>query len=151
MDQNLVGSRGGTLMLVKGKLAIGDPKFNVTGTLNYVIDGIMYNSTSPGSNNAFSTGHTALGNQEACVFGVWIDSSNVLSTTQGPIVSNTDVTAGKTVIPLPAVVDAKALVGLIKVRTAVATFTPGTTCTNATNITSTKYDTFAMPVAPFTS
>jgi hypothetical protein len=152
MDTNLSGSHGGCMGLSKAGLDEGTEAntYKTSNTFEFTVDGIVY-SLSAIDNVAFSSGHTALGNDQACVFGVWVDSAGTMTTTQGAVIDNADLTAGKKVIALPDVVASKALIGLIKVSTAVATFTPGSTDLNATNVTDTYYDTSVMPTPPFTS
>ena len=155
MHQNLVGSRGGNLNFENASLATSTVansanRVNVANKVNYVINGKFYHAVVV-NNQALSSGHTALVNNQACVFALWADSSGAYSTTQGPIVDSEAVEDGKIVLPLPDVVDTKALIGLIKVKAGVATtFTPGTTAFNATNVNTTFVNTFSMPSTPFT-
>lgn len=152
MDQNQVGGRGGNRTFDKAGLTIGTDvaKFKTAATVDFTINGYMYNKGAT-DNIAFSSGHTALGNNEVCMFAVWLNTGGSFSTTQGPVVSQTDVTNGKNAVRMPDVIDDKALVGLIKVKTAIATFTPGTTNLNATNVTNTYYDVSLMPVNVITA
>lgn len=152
MDDNLTGGRGGNRSLSKAGLTVGTDvaKLNTVATLDFAIDGITYNKTAA-TNVAFTAGHTALTNNQICTFGVWIDSAGNFTTTQSVIASATDVAAGNAAVPLPDLVENKALVGLVKVKTAIATFTPGTTNLTATNVTNTYYDCSVLPSKPFTS
>jgi hypothetical protein len=86
-------------------------------------------------------------------YGIWVNNTNVISTTEGKIVDpaklgGTGGTAEKS-IPYPDPQDTKVLIGLLKVKVGTgATFTPGTTNLNATNVTATFYDTTEMPAIP---
>lgn len=152
MDQNKSADRGGQATYSKVGLTLGTDvaKFKTVATADFSIDGIIYNKGAT-DNIAFSSGHTALGNNQACTFGVWLDTGGNFTTTQGAVVSQADVTNGVAAVPMPDVVDNKAFVGLIKVKTAIATFTPGTTNLNATNVTNTYFDCNAIPTKPITS
>lgn len=160
MDTNLVGSRGGNIVLTKTGLrgmTETAAKFNSASTpalINFAIEGVMYNAVADTAvnNAAWSSGHEVVGANNACVFAVWINAGNTVTTTQGPQVSQVDVAASRAVVPLPPVVADKALLGLIKVSTNNGqTFTAGTSCLNAANTTVTYYDTAFMPSKPFTS
>ena len=154
MDQNLIGSRGGNLNFENASLATSSVtanSVNVANKVNYVIDG-RYSHGLVINNQALSAGHTAFSNNNVCVFAFWANNTGVYSTTQGAIVSSQDVENGKTAVPLPDVVDAKALIGLIKVKAGVAaTFTPTDTAFNATNINTIFYNTVQMPSKGFTT
>lgn len=149
MDQNLNGSNGGTMGLSKAGLAEGAAAntFKTANTFLFTVDGVVY-SLAATDNLAFSSGHTALGNNQTSVFAVWVDASNNITTTQGDVVDNSALTADTKALKMPDIVDAKALVGLIKVKTDVATFTAGSTDLGATNVTDTYYDCSLMPSAP---
>jgi hypothetical protein len=156
MHQNLVGSRGGSLNFENASLATSTVansanRVNVANKVAYVIDGKFY-AAALVNNQALSSGHTALVNNQVCVFALWADTSAAFSTTQGPIVDSEAVEDGNLAVPLPDVVSTKALIGLIKVKAGVATtFTPGTTAFNATNVNTTYYNTVHMPSTPFAS
>lgn len=156
MQQNLIESRGGSLNFENASIAASTVanfinRVNVANKVNYVIDGKFYHAVVV-NNQGFSSGHTALANNQVCVFALWADTDGAYSTTQGPIVDSELVDDGKAVVPLPDVVSTKALIGLVKVKAGVgATFTPSTTNFNATNINATFVSTFAMPVKPFTT
>ena len=154
MKANLVGSHGGSLNFDNAALATSTVmanRVNVANKVSYVINGKFYAATLV-NNHALSAGHTALVNNQACVFGLWADTSGAYSTTQGEIVDSQAVEQGKRSLPLPNVVTTKALIGLIKVKAGVATtFTPTDTAFNATNVNTTFVNTFTMPASPFTS
>lgn len=156
MDTNSTGDRGGNVVLSKAALngsIVGTGALNVANNVTFVIDGV-FNTVAANNNVAFSSGHTALAAGCACLFALWVNSVGTFSTTQGGIVDTASLSAGtgQKVIPLPASIADNALVGLVKVKTAgAATFTPGTTNCNATNVTCTFYDTSRMPTEPYTS
>ena len=155
MDQNLYGSRGGTICfenaaLAQASMAGAYNTFNVANKVSYTIDGKWF-AAAVSTNQVMSAGHTAISNNQAVVFGVWENNTGIVSTTQGEIVSSQEVEQGKRSLPLPDLVDNKCLIGLIKVKAGVAaTFTPGTTNFNATNINTTFVNVGTAPVKPFT-
>jgi len=156
MDQNLIGSHGGTLNLDNAALAQASVAgayntFNVANKVSYVIDGKFY-AAAVSTNQVMSAGHTAISNNQAVVFGVWENNTGIVSTTQGEIVNSQDVEDGRRELPLPELVSNKCLIGLIKVKAGVAaTFTPGTTNFNETNINTTFINVGTPPVTPFTT
>ena|SRR3990172_11966234 len=153
MKANLVGSHGGSLNFDNAALATSTVVANLVNVANkvsYVINGKFYAATLI-NNQALTAGHTAFANNHAAVFALWADTAGAYSTTQGEIVDSKEVEDGKRSLPLPDVVTTKALIGLVKVKAGVgATFTPGTTAFNATNVNTTFVNTFTMPASPFT-
>jgi hypothetical protein len=123
MSYNLEQANSGFASYSSAALAIGTNTgtFKTTATLTYTSNG-LFKSKSATDNLAFSTGHTALGNSQACLFGVWIDASGNVTTSQGPIVAAGDP------CPVPtAPASNLTFVGYIKVSTSSSqTFTPGT-------------------------
>jgi len=123
MSFNLEQANSGFASYTSAGLAIGTNSgtFKTTNTLTYTNNGV-FKSKSATDNLAFSSGHTALGNNQACLFGVWIDTSGNVTTSQGPIVAAGDP------CPVPSAPAANlSFVGYIKVSTGAAqTFTPGT-------------------------
>jgi hypothetical protein len=79
-------------------------------------------------------------------FGVWIDSAGVLTVTQGPtaMVGSNAEKAGPP--PNPG---GRALIGVASVYTATNAFVPATTAFSATGVTTTYFDTFALPASGF--
>lgn len=155
MHTNQDGSRGGNVTMSKAGLVtgVGTGQMNLPNNVLYTIDGVM-NVLGNNWNQLFSSGHTALAAGCECLFGLWVLANNTTVTTQGKVVDTASLSAGTgtKVVEMPPLVSAAALIALIKVKTAgAATFTPGTTCLNATNVTATYYDTSQMPVAPLTS
>lgn len=141
MSYNLTQTNSGFLSLTAAGLAAGTNAgtFKTTNALTYTSNG-LFKSKAATNNIAFTAGHKALANSQACLFGVWIDAAGAVSTTQGPI-----GTAGEP-CPVPGAPAAGGtLVGLIKVSTGAAeTFTPGTS-TLGTGNTATYLDCMAMP------
>src|SRR5262249_31378679 len=120
--------------------------------VQFTIDGV-FGTLAPTDNQAFATGHTTIQACNICYFGIWVNNTNVIKTTQGLIVDPSKLggTGGtaERVIPLPPVVANNVLIGLLKVKVGVgATFVPGTTNLNATNVTATFVDTSDMPTQP---
>lgn len=143
MSLNLEQSNSGYVSLTSAGLAIGTTSgtFKTANTLTFTNNGV-FKSKGATDNLTFSSGHTALGNSQACLFGVWIDTSGNVTTSQGLI-----VTAGDP-CPVPNAPAANlTLVGLIKVSTASnQTFTPGTSVLGTGN-TTTYINCMVMPGA----
>jgi len=141
MSYNIEQVNSGFASLTAAGLAEGtnSATFKTTNTLAFTNNGV-FKSKGATDNLAFSTG-TALANSQACLFGVWINASGTVTTTQGPIVAAGDP------CPVPTQTTANTtLVGLIKVTTSSsATFTPATTDLSATGITGAYYDCMVMP------
>ena len=141
MSYNIEQMNSGYVSLSAAGVAAGTNAgtYKTSNTLTYTSNGV-FKSKAATNNVAFSTGHTALANSQACLFGVWIDAGGTFSTTQGPIVAAGDP------CPVPTARAANVtLVGLIKVSTGAAeTFTPGTS-TLGTGNTATYMDCMVMP------
>lgn len=156
MDTNSIGDRGGNRTLSKAAIngsIVGTGALNVANNVTYTIDGV-FNTVAANNNVQFSSGHATLAAGCECLFALWVNAAGTFSTTQGKVVDTASLSAGtaQKVVPLPDVIASNALVGLIKVKTAgAATFVPGTTNCNATNVTCTFYDTERMPTVPYTS
>lgn len=156
MDQNRVGDRGGNICFSKAGLAqsiVTAGTLNIVNNVRFAVDGITYELAAV-NNAPFSSGHTTLAAGCECLFALWLDNGNNITSTQGSIVDTASLssTGGTKVVPLPNIVSDKALFGLVKVKTAgAATFVPGTTNLNATNVTATFYDCSVMPSKPFLS
>lgn len=158
MNQNLYGDRGGNFVLTKTQIAVPGTgcvatDLVINNKVDYVIDGV-FNQLAPSNNVAFSSGHTALSTNQECFFALWVSANNAISTTQGKIVSVSDLSTsgGKTVLPFPDMISGAALIGLIKIKTqGAATFTPNTTALNATNVINNILNCVAMPTVPHLS
>jgi hypothetical protein len=161
MHQNILDARGGNIAFSRAGLRQGQinnngawnyNQFQVQNTVHYTVDGV-FGSLAPADNQQLSTGHNTITGCNVCFFGLWVNNTNVLATTQGAIIdpatlAGTGGTA-KGIIKLPDVVSNNVLIGLIKVKMGVgATFVPRTTNFNATNITTTFLDVSTMPTLP---
>jgi len=142
MSYNIEQVNSGFVSLTAAGLAEGTNAntFKTTNTLTYTNNGV-FKSKAGTDNLTFSTGHTALGNSQACLFGVWIDNSTAFSTSQGMIVAAGDP------CPVPnAPASNVTLVGLLKIVTSSsATFTPNSTDLSATGVVDTFLDCMVMP------
>ena len=157
MHQNLLDDRGGSIAYSRAALR----QAQITGHYNeiqtqnnvqFTVDGV-FGTLAPTDNQAFSAGHPTVTGCNVCFYGVWVNNTNVIATTAGPIVDPATLggTGGmaKSVVRLPDVVSNNVLIGLVKVKVGVgATFTPKTTNLNATNVTATFLDTSVMPTQP---
>ena len=122
MSYNIEQINGGNITLATGTLATATTttQYKTSATITYMLNGI-FGSKAATDNQAFSSGSAVVPLGKACVFAVWYDGTN-FSTTQGLIVDN-----DSTLIPVPTFNPGKVLVGLIKIVTTSALFTPGTT------------------------
>src|SRR3990167_5584176 len=92
MSYNIGQVNSGYVSYTSGALAISGVsalKFKTTATVTFIIDGV-FKSKSATDNLVFSTGHTSLAAGQSCLFGVFLDASGNVTTTQGPIVTNGD-------------------------------------------------------------
>lgn len=138
---NLREQNGLTAAFTAGGLAEGTNAGTIktVSTITYLINGV-FKSKAATDNLAFSAGHTALGNSQACLFGVILDASGNVTTVQGPIVAAGDP------CPVPVQPDGKLMVGLVKVTTSASgTFTAGTTDLSAAGVTGTYSDVSGPP------
>ncbi len=150
MDRDV---RGGTLCTSKAGLKIGSTATQVAtaapsgaGTY-FAINGIMY-YLADAATIAVTAGQTIADGYTALLL-VCLNSSGTLSTVLGTAVSNADITAGNGAIEWPQPAADTCPIGALKVKNASgSTFTTGTTAFNATSITTTYYDLFAVPTAP---
>lgn len=141
MSYNLSEANSGYSSLTAAGLAEGtnSATFKTVNTLTFTNNGV-FKSKNATDNLAFSAGATVVPQNSACLFGVWIDASGNVTTSQGPIVASGDP------CPVPGAPAANlTLVGLIKVATGATTFTAGTTDLGAANVTDTYYDCARMP------
>lgn len=156
MHQNLIDERGGNIAYSRAALR----QAQITGHYNeiqtqnnvqFTVDGV-YGTMAPTDNQAFSTGHTTITGCNIAFFGIWVNNTNVIATTQGPNIDPATLGNGGTSVRAliyPPVVANNVLIGLLKVKVGTgATFTPRTTNLNATNITATFFDTSVMPTVP---
>jgi hypothetical protein len=141
MSYNLEQFNSGYVSLTSGAIAIttNKAKFKTTATITFLLNGLFYSKAAT-DNLVFSSGHTSLGASQACLFGLWLDASGNVTTTQGPIVNAGDP------CPVPSNPGNRALFGLIKVVTgASGAFVPNTTEFDASGVTTTYINAAAMP------
>jgi hypothetical protein len=142
MSYNIEQINSGFVSLSAAGLAEGTNAntFKTVNTLTYTNNGV-FKSKAATDNLTFSAGHTALGNSQACLFGIWIDGSGNITTSQGMIVAAGDP------CPVPSAPAANVtLVGILKVTTsASATFTPNSTDLSASGVTDVFSDCMLMP------
>ena len=157
MQDSLFGSRGGNIVFTRAALRQAQiaghyNELNSANTVQFSIDGV-FKTLAPVDNQAFTAGHTNLTTNQICVFGVYTNATNTVSTQQGTIINTVDLGVTKAVElpPLP-IGSSSVLIGMVKVQTTnAATFTPGTTNLNAANLTVTYYDVSVVPSKGFTS
>jgi len=107
----------------------------------YKINGTIYTSTASNTLE-FSSGHTALGNSEKCLFTINLDTSGDVVTLQSNIV------AASADDPSPEYSASYAPIATLEVSTnSGATFTPNTTEMNASGVTSVFTDYAHMPIS----
>lgn len=128
-----------------------------TGYLNYVINGYHYTLADANDNalNAENADGSTISEQAArtaCIYLLQLDSSGSLTTLKGtevPVDDSDNIKEGYALhIPQPS--EDKCPIGYIKVITAgdSTTFTAGTTDLDASNVTATYTDLFALPPEP---
>lgn len=157
MHQNLLDDRGGNIAFSRAALRQAQitghyNEFQTQNNVQFVVDGI-FGTLAPSDNKAFSSGHATITGCNTVMYGVWVNNTNVIATTAGKIVDPATLGGAggtaKNVIPFPDVVANNVLIGLIEVKVGVgASFVPGTTNLNATNVTATFFDTSTMPTQP---
>lgn len=163
MHQNLIDDKGGNIAFSRSAMRQGQSANNGNSVANYnafqtqnnvqfAIDGV-FGTLAPTDNLRFSAGHPTITGCNELFYGVWVNNTNVISTTAGPLADPAQLAGAggfaRNVMQFPALVGNNALIGLIKVKVGTgATFTPNTTNFNATNITTTFYDTSTMPSIP---
>lgn len=144
--------RGGTMCLgCAGLMIDASAKADAETLANvpYAIDGLTYTLTSgdgdvPLDGNTVTAGYTAL-------FLALVDASGTITVTKSGEVDNDELTAGSATIPWPEVTADTCPIGAIKIKNASeSVFTGGTTLLDASDITSTFYNLFAVPPQPLT-
>jgi len=150
-------ARGGTVCLSKAGLikhtgsvatiTIAAP--NGAG-VDFAINGILYHKAD--TTNIALTAAAVQPVLTKCLYAVCLDSSGTLSTVKGTAQLTADLTAGTKVLAWPTPTVDTCCIGALKIQCAVAaTFTAGTTLLDASDLTVTYYDLFAVPVSPLTS
>lgn len=130
--------------------------FKTTGAYSYLVDGLFKAKTAL-SAQAFSAGHAVQPAGQTLYYTVGLDAAGVVSTYQGTAPSNNQIAealannlaASSVPSNIADVPNGVTAVGLIKVVTTSAAFTPGTTALDAAGVASTFYDISLLPsVAP---
>lgn len=130
--------------------------FKTTGAYAYLVDGV-YKAKAALAAQAFSAGHAVQPIGQTIYYVVGLDSAGTVTTYQGAAASANAMAAAVQLgqsaasVPgsIPDVPNGVTPVGLIKVVTTSAAFTPGTTALDAAGITVTFYDIAVLPsVAP---
>lgn len=158
MDNFNNGAKGGNFCLSKAGLAIGDGAKTgvafvapVGAGIDFCIDGILYNHGDAATNLPL-TAAAAQGLLTKCLYLIVVDYAGTVSSVKGTAVLTADLVAGTKVLQWPALPAGKAPVGAVKIAvTTTYNFTAGTTALDATGVTATYYDLFAVPTAPLTS
>ena len=150
--------RGGTMVLSKAGLAIGDG--SKLGTqcaapngagVDYAIKGLIYH-LADATTDVPLTAATAQGLLTTCLYAICINAGGTRLSVKGTPVLTAELAAGTVALtyPLPPV----DYCCLGYVRMAVTTsynFTAGTTALDATGCTATYIDVITLPVAPLTA
>lgn len=146
--------RGGTFCLSKAGLAgnsttkthINIAAPNGAG-VDYCIGGALYHMADTASTPVALGAQPTQAADTTCLYLVCLDAAGTPSVVKGK-----DVVNGSGVIYYPDVPAGMCAIGAIKVKTAAAvTFTGGTTELDATGVTATFTDLFAVPTAPLAS
>ena len=124
---------------------------NGAGT-DFAIDGLAYHKADAGTVIPFPAG-TTIGLLSTGLFLVCIDSAGTVTFVQGTPVLTADLVSGVKVLDWPDVPEGLCPLGAIKVACInAATFVPGTTALDASDVTETYYNFGAgMPTRPLTS
>jgi len=145
--------RGGNLCLGKAGLTIASTstKIKIAAAIDYAINGILYSKAI--TDNISMTAAAAQAVSTSCLYLVCIDKAGTVSTVKGEEELTADVTGGKAVLtwPQPPSNDV-VVIGAVRIDTSSSvTFIAGTTALDATGITDTYYDLFAIPAQPLTA
>ncbi len=146
--------RGGCFNLVRAGLAIGDGAKTgpaIVNTITYLIDGVQYTKTGA----ATVLPLTAAALQPVlttCLYLIVINAAGTVTSIAGKPVLSSDLTAGTAVLKWPDLPSDVAPVGAVRITLAsTATFLPGTTALDATNVTATYLNLFSLPAKPLTA
>jgi hypothetical protein len=128
--------------------------FKTTNAYVYLSDGLFKAKTALAA-QAFTAGHAVQAIGQTMYYAVGLDSAGAVTTYQGAPASAAAISAAlangqsATSVPgsVPDVPNGITAVGLIKVVTTSAAFTPGTTALDAAGITVTFYDIALLPSA----
>ena len=151
--------RGATMCLTKAGLAIGDGAKTgpaivspVGAGIDFVINGIAYHKADAATVLPLSAA-TVQPVLTTCLYLICVNASLAVTSVQGTPVLSADLAAGNATLDIPEPTAGTCPIGAVKVAcTVAATFTPGTTALDASDIVETYYD-FAggLPSRPFTS
>lgn len=148
--------KGGTFCLSNSGLAIGSTKSGIAiaapngAGVDYCINGLSYHKADAA--HAAITAASAQPVLTTCLYLVCLNASGTVSSVKGADVLNADLDAGTKVLQWPVPVANTCPIGCVKVKCeSTATFTAGTTLFDATNVTATYYNLFAIPSAPLTA
>lgn len=137
----------------RAAIAIGATASAITSTnaTTVSIGGVMY-ARAAFTNQALVSGGEPFRVQPAnstCYYAIGVNAAGEVRVIQGRREGEAFVTpTGLSVVgdgTVPALPDTMAPIGLLKVVTGAATFTPGTTALNAANVTSTLWDVAVLP------
>lgn len=117
--------------------------------VDYCIGGALYHKADAAA--IALSAHAAQPADTTCLYLVCLDSNRNLSSVKGGDVKNVDLANKAAVIHFPGVPADKCAIGVIKVKTVAVTFTARTTALNASGVTATFTDLFAVPTAPLAS
>lgn len=151
--------RGPTACFSKAGLKIGDGSKLGTATaapngagIDFCINGIAYHKAESNTDVPLIAA-AVQAVLTKCLYLIVIDSAGTITSVKGTAVLTADLSAGIKALQWPECPANKCPIGAVKIALAnAATFTPGTTALDATDVTATYYD-FAggMPTAPLTS
>lgn len=149
--QELTEISGLTAALGKAGLAEGTAA-NTIKTTNQVYFAVAGVALSKAATDNIAMNALALQAADTtCLYAVHIDAAGAVTMAKGVEVSNTKLANGEVVLPIPEQLAAKAMLGVVKVKTVGVTFTSGTTDLSAAGITATYVDYIGRPAGPITS
>ena len=117
--------------------------------IDYCIGGALYHKADAAAITLNT--HTTQPADTTCLYLVCLDSNGNSSSVKGDDVKNVDLANKAAVIHFPGVPAGKCAIGVIKIKTVAVTFTARTTALNASGVTATFTDLFAVPTAPLAS
>ena len=145
--------RGGNLCFGKAGLAIGTTTSDIktAAAIDYAVNGILHSKAA--TDNIPMTAADAQAVSTSCLYLVVIDATGAVSTVKGDEVLTADIASGKQVLTWPQPTSNEVTtIGAIRIDTSSAvSFIAGTTALDATGITATFYDLFALPAQPLTT
>ena len=143
--------RGGTLCLSNAGLAVGGTSTGIAiaapngAGVDFCIKGVSYHKADAAT--AAITAATVQAVATTCLYVIALNSSGTVSSIKGTEVLSAELTSEEEFLFYPQVDDDVCPIGAVKVVTdATHTFTAGTTAFDATGITDTYINLFAMPV-----